>query len=125
MFQEFLCGGSLRWFKPKALVKHILQFRAAGRRGWGLYCSPNLQGETRDEEFIYLANHKGQLFTEKRKSVERKSTFFWFSSLYITTTGGSKGGNTFGDMSLQCVAPTNHSMCTGRAISCCNKLHDT
>ena len=27
-------------------------------------------------------------------------------------------------MSLQHVAATNHSVCTGRAISCCNKLRD-
>ena len=31
---------------------------------------------------------------------------------------------TLGDMSLQHFAAINHSVCTGRAISCCNKLRD-
>ena len=37
------------------------------------------------------------------------------------------GRYTLGDMSMQHVhfAATNHSVCTGRAISCCNKLRDT
>lgn len=36
-----------------------------------------------------------------------------------------KGRYTLGEMSLQHFAATNHSVCTGRAISCCNKLRDT
>ena len=65
VFQEFFCGGSLLWFKLKTFVKHILKFWAAGRRGWGLFCRPNLQRETKDDQFIYHANQKEQLFTKR------------------------------------------------------------
>ena len=37
-------------------------------------------------------------------------------------TGTNKGRYTRGDMSLQHVAATDHSVCTGRATSCSNKV---